>query len=264
VTIGETELVHLLAVAEAAARVGGAVVAGHFGGLVEGVAAKGPGDYVSAVDLASEAALREALERGAPGVTFFGEEHGGERGELGWVVDPLDGTANFIHGFPIVAVSVALVEAGRPVAGVVHAPMLGETYTGARGLGAHRDGRRLAVGEREPARAICATGFPFKIKQRLPDYRQVFEAAFTTFEDLRRPGAASLDLAWTAAGIFDGFFELGLGAWDVAAGALLVEEAGGVVTDWRGDGADWLRTGDILAGPEAVHKVLLDLAAPAG
>ena len=256
------DLRHLLEVAETAARVGGSVVADHFGGLVEGIAAKGPGDYVSAVDLASEAAVRESLEHGAPGVDFFGEEHGGDRGELGWVVDPLDGTANFIHGFPIVGVSVALVEAGRPVAGVVHAPLLGETYTGARGLGAFRDGEALRVSDREPARAICATGFPFKIKHRLPEYRLVFEAAFTTFEDLRRPGAASLDLAWTAAGIFDGFFELGLGPWDVAAGALLIEEAGGVVTDWRGDPADWLRSGDILAAPAPVHKVLLELAGP--
>jgi myo-inositol-1(or 4)-monophosphatase len=179
---------------------------------------------------------------------------------LGWVVDPLDGTANFLHGFRIVAVSVALVEAGRPVAGVVHAPLLGETYTGARGLGAFRNGTALRVSLREPARAICATGFPFKIKHRLPEYRRLFEAAFITFEDLRRPGAASLDLAWTAAGIFDGFFELGLGAWDVAAGALLIEEAGGVVSDWRGDSADWLRSGDILAAPAPVHRVLLELA----
>jgi len=256
----DEDLRHLLEVAEAAARVGGRVVADHFGGLVEGVAAKGPGDYVSEVDLASEAALREALDRGAPGVDFFGEEHGGDRGELGWVVDPLDGTANFLHGFRIVAVSVALVEAGRPVLGVVHAPLLGETYTGARGLGAFRDEKVLQVSQREPGRAICATGFPFKIKHRLPEYRRVFEAAFTTFEDLRRPGAASLDLAWTAAGIFDGFFELGLGPWDVAAGALLIQEAGGVVTDWRGDPADWLRSGDILAAPAPVHQVLMELA----
>ncbi len=254
------DLRHLLEVAEAAARVGGAVGADHFGWLVEGVAAKGPGDYVSEVDLASEAAVREALGKGAPGVDFFGEEHGGDRGDLGWVVDPLDGTANFLHGFPIVGVSVALVAVGRPVAGVVHAPLLGETYTGARGLGAFRDGKVLRVSRRDPARAICATGFPFRIKHRLPEYRRVFEGAFTTFEDLRRPGAASLDLAWTAAGIFDGFFELGLGPWDVAAGAVLIEEAGGVVSDWRGDPADWLRSGDILAAPAPVHRVLLELA----
>ena len=259
----------LLAAAEAAARAGGAVVAKHFGALVPGqvggpgndVATKAPGDYVSAVDLESEATIKEALARAGPEVDFFGEEGGGERGAgLGWVVDPLDGTANFLHGFPVVGVSVALVEEGRPVAGVVHAPLLGETYTALAGEGAWRDGRRLAVSGRAVERGIFLTGFPFKIKHRLPEYRRVFDAAFRAGEDLRRPGAASLDLAWTAAGVFDGFFELGLGPWDVAAGALLILEAGGLVTDWAGDAGAWFRSGDILAGPAPVHQMLLDLA----
>jgi myo-inositol-1(or 4)-monophosphatase len=258
--LGREDLTHLGAVAEAAARLGGRVVAEHFGRLAAGVHSKAPGDYVSAVDLQSEETVREALAREAPGIAFFGEEGGGSRGDLWWVVDPLDGTANFLHGFPIVGVSVALVEAGRPVAGAVHAPMLGDTYTAVRGGGAFRDGRPVRVAERSPALAICNTGFPFKRKNRLDDYRRVFEGAFLTLEDLRRAGAASLDLAWTAAGVFDGFFEIGLGTWDVAAGALLVAEAGGVVTDWAGDEEAWLASGDILAGPAPVHKVLLDLA----
>jgi myo-inositol-1(or 4)-monophosphatase len=143
---------------------------------------------------------------------------------------------------------------------VVHAPLLGETYTAAAGAGAWRDGRRLAVSDRQVERSIVLTGFPFKIKHRFPEYRRVFEGMFRAGEDLRRPGAASLDLAWTAAGVFDGFFELGLGPWDVAAGALLVLEAGGMVTDWTGDPDAWFRTGDVLTGPAAVHRVLLDLA----
>ena len=260
-TLGERDLRHLRKAAEDAAREGGRVLSVHFGGLAAGVAAKGPGDYVSDVDLASEAAMREALEQLASGVPFFGEEGGGDRAEVGWVVDPLDGTANFLHGFPVVGVSVALVEAGRPVVGVVHAPLLDETYTAARGQGAHReDGRRLAVADRGVSGSICTTGFPFKIKHRLAEYRRVFEGAFLAVEDLRRAGAASLDLAWTAAGVFDGFFELGLGAWDVAAGALLVSEAGGIVTDWTGDAERWLASGDILAAPPPVHQVLLELA----
>ncbi len=255
----------LLAAAEAAARAGGTVVAEHFGRLASGVATKAPGDYVSEVDLESEATIKAALAKEAPDVAFFGEEGGGDRSAgLGWVVDPLDGTANFLHGFPIVGVSVALVEVGRPVAGVVHAPLLGETYTAVAGEGAWRDGRRLSVSDRGVAQAICATGFPFKIKHRLPEYRRVFEGAFLAGEDLRRPGAASLDLAWTAAGVFDGFFELGLGPWDVAAGALLILEAGGVVTDWAGEPDSWFRSGDILAGPAPVHRMLLDLATGAG
>ncbi len=268
-TLAPGDLGELVRIAEAAARVGGEIVAESFGRLVAGTDKGLPGDYVSEVDLASEAAIREALAAAAPEIAFFGEEGGGDLGfgvspesqaRLGWVVDPLDGTANFLHGFPVVGVSVALVEAGRPVVGVVLAPMLGETYTGARGQGAYRDGRRLAVATRPVARAICGTGFPFKIKHRLERYRQVFDRAFVAFEDLRRPGAASLDLAWSAAGVFDGFFELSLGPWDVAAGALLVTEAGGVVTDWEGDGEAWLRSGDILAAPPAVHRVLLELA----
>ena len=259
--LGPADLTRLGAVAEAAARLGGGVVAGHFGRLTEGVHSKAPGDYVSEVDLDSEETIREALERDAPGIAFFGEEGGGAKGDLWWVVDPLDGTANFLHGFPVVGVSVALVEAGRPVAGAVHAPLLGgETFTAVRGGGAFRDGRPIRVADRPVASAICNTGFPFKRKHRLDDYRRVFEGAFLTLEDLRRAGAASLDLAWTAAGIFDGFFEIGLGAWDVAAGALLVTEAGGVVTDWAGDDEAWLASGDILAAPPPVHQVLLDLA----
>jgi myo-inositol-1(or 4)-monophosphatase len=259
--LAPADLARLGEVAEAAARLGGGVVAEHFGRLTAGVHSKAPGDYVSEVDLASEETIREALERDAPGIAFFGEEGGGSRGDLWWVVDPLDGTANFLHGFPVVGVSVALVEAGRPVAGAVHAPLLGgETFTAVRGGGAFRDGRPIRVADRPVASAICNTGFPFKKKHRLDDYRRVFEGAFLTLEDLRRAGAASLDLAWTAAGVFDGFFEIGLGSWDVAAGALLVFEAGGVVTDWAGHEEAWLASGDILAAPPAVHKVLLDLA----
>jgi myo-inositol-1(or 4)-monophosphatase len=258
--LGRDDLAHLGAAAEAAARRGGQVVAEHFGKLAAGVHSKAPGDYVSEVDLQSEEIVREALARAAPGIAFFGEEGGGTRGDQWWVVDPLDGTANFLHGFPVVGVSVALVEAGRPVAGAVHAPLLGETYTAVRGGGAYRDGRPVRVAERPVSSAICNTGFPFKRKHRLDDYLRVFEGAFLTLEDLRRAGAASLDLAWTAAGVFDGFFEIGLGSWDVAAGALLVSEAGGAVTDWAGDEEAWLTSGDILAAPVPVHKVLLDLA----
>ena len=185
--MNDADLAFMARAAEAAARRGGAVVTEHFGLLSAGVVEKGPGDWVSEVDLASEEAIRSVLEEEAPGVAFFGEEGGGERADLGWVVDPLDGTANFLHGFAVVGVSVALVEGGRPVAGAVHAPLLGETYTAARGQGAHRDGRRLAVADRAVGQAICATGFPFKIKSRLDRYRQVFDAAFLTFEDLRRP-----------------------------------------------------------------------------
>jgi len=226
--------------------------------------AKGlPGDYVTEVDLASERAIRELLHEATPGIPMQGEESGGATGERYWVVDPLDGTTNFVHGFPLVGISVALVEEGRPVAGCVHAPFLGDTYVATRGEGAwlERDGEppvRISVSDRALDHAVVGTGFPFRRKGSLPRYLAAFSAALETFEDLRRPGAACLDLAWTAAGVFDGFFELHLAPWDVAAGGLLIEEAGGVVTDWTG-GPDWL-DGDILAGPPGVHAELLRIA----
>lgn len=259
----DLDLAHLAQVAEQAARAGGEVVAAGFGGASENVREKAAGDWVSDVDTASEVAVRDVLAAGAPDVAFFGEESGGKRAPLGWLVDPLDGTANFLHGFPAVGVSVGLVQDGEPIVGVVHAPMLGDTYCATRGGGATRNGEPLSVSTREPHQAIPATGFPFRRKDRVAAYLDVFGAAFAVVEDMRRVGAASLDLAWTAAGVFDGFFELALGPWDVAAGALLVREAGGVVTDWVGDPAAWLVTGDIVAAPPAVHARLLEITSVA-
>jgi myo-inositol-1(or 4)-monophosphatase len=250
----------LLPTAVRAAHAGGEVVARHFAEVPVGLRTKAPGDYVSEVDTRSEDVIRGVLEEEAPGIAVFGEERGGARARLGWLVDPLDGTANFLHRFPVVGVSVALVEDGRPVVGVVHAPLLGDTFTAVRGDGAWRGTERLAVSSRLPAAAICATGFPFRRKDLHPRYLPVLETALARFEDLRRPGSASLDLAWAAAGVFDGFFELALGPWDVAAGGLLVVEAGGVVTDWAGDDRAWLESGDILAAPPAVHEELRRIA----
>ncbi len=252
----------LLELAERAALRGGDVVRGSVAGPAQ---VKGAGDYVTEVDRASERAIREVLARGAVGIPVVGEEGGGTPAAADgryWVVDPLDGTTNYLHGFPVVGVSVALVEEGRPAVGVVHAPFLELTYLGARGLGARavrpgRDPSPLAVSRRPAERAIVGTGFPFRQKGLVPSYLSIFERCFERFEDLRRPGAAALDLAWVAAGVFEGFFELGLAPWDVAAGALLIEEAGGVITDWEG-GADYL-SGDVLAGSPAVHTELLEI-----
>lgn len=255
----ELDLPSLLLLAEEAARAGGAIAAEHFGSTGN-AHQKAPGDWVSDVDTRSEAAARAALQRAAPSLPVLGEEGGGGRGDVGWFVDPLDGTANFLHGFPAVGVSVALVRLEVPVVGVVHAPLLGTTYTARAGGGAYCNGEAITVSSRDVDRAICATGFPFRAKaDRLDAYLPVFEAALRRFEDLRRAGSASLDLAWTAAGVFDGYFEQALGPWDVAAGALLVREAGGVVTDWSGDERSWITSGDIVAGPPAIHAEMLGL-----
>ena len=247
----------LLVAADRAARAGGEIVRANFGAPPE-VREKAPGDWVTAADTASEDAVRAVLVR-ETGLPVFGEEAGGVRADVGWLVDPLDGTANFVHGFDAVGVSVGLVADGEPVVGVVHAPLLARTYAARKGGGAFRDERRIHVSRRPPEKAIVATGFPFRRKELLPRYEPALDAALHRFEDLRRVGGASLDLCWTAEGVFDGYFELRLGPWDVAAGALIVREAGGIVTDWSGDGAAWLDSGDILAGPPAVHAVLAEI-----
>jgi myo-inositol-1(or 4)-monophosphatase len=251
-------------VAVRAAELGAAIVRSAGLGTRAAVQAKGlPGDYVTETDVAAERAIIELLETEGGGVGVHGEESGGVDVADAWVIDPVDGTTNFAHGFPAVGVSVALVVGGAPVAGAISAPFLGQTWMAGRGEGAWVDdaggSRRLSVSGSDPSRAVVGTGFPFRHKEQLPRYRRVFDGALDRFEDLWRPGGATLDLAWVAAGVFDGFFELTLAPWDVAAGGLLIEEAGGVVTDWTG-GDRWLR-GDILAGPPAVHQVLLELAA---
>ncbi|HEX6330396.1 MAG TPA: inositol monophosphatase family protein [Actinomycetota bacterium] len=258
---GTLDLAGLAAAAQRAALAGGRIVLEGAGEVA--AERKGAGDYVTEVDRASERTIAVMLTEATPEVPVVGEEAGGDPGDRWWVVDPLDGTTNFLRRFPAVAVSVALVELGRPVVGAVHGPFLGQTYVGARGFGAYavHDGagrERLSVSTRPAEDAVVGTGFPFRRKDLLPRYLGVMEPALERFEDLRRPGAAALDLAWVAAGVFEGFFELALNAWDVAAGALLVEEAGGVVTDW--EGSDGFLSGDILAGSPAVHAELLALA----
>jgi len=259
------DLSGLRAVARGASLVGAQVVRDGVAPAT-GAAKELPGDWVTEVDVAAERAIAGYLARETPSIPFVGEETGGGASSgLRWVVDPLDGTTNFVHGFWAVGVSVALVDGSLPVAGAVAAPFLGDVWHAAAGEGAvweRADGfaARCAVSGRPAASAVVATGFPFRHKERLPRYLQAMTAALGAFEDLRRPGAACLDLAWTACGVFDGFFELGLAPWDVAAGGLLVHEAGGVVSDWAG-GDGWL-SGDILAGPPRVHAELARLASP--
>jgi myo-inositol-1(or 4)-monophosphatase len=221
---------------------------------------KGAGDYVTAFDRQSEAAILEVLAREAPGVAVLAEEGGGTRAGTMWAVDPLDGTTNFTRGFPIVAVSVGLLHEGVPIAGVVIAPFLELEFAASQGQGATLNGDPLPMlRPLDPSKAVVATGFPFRNKGRMPRYRPVVEGALLRFEDLRRAGAAALDLAWTAAGTFDGYFELNLNTWDLAAGAALVLEVGGRVSDWSG-GDGWIESGDIFAAAPAVHEVLLKLA----
>ena len=223
---------------------------------------KAAGDYVTAVDREAEAAAIAVLNAAAPDIPVLAEEAGGSRADRLWVVDPVDGTTNLVRSFPVVGVSVALLEEGRPVVAALAAPHLNNAWSAAEGAGANdAAGRPLRVGDREPAGCVVATGFPFRRKDErtLARYLSVFMGALLSFEDLRRAGAASLDLAYAAAGAFDGFFELNLGLWDIAGGALLVREAGGVVTDWLGDERAVFDSGNILAGSPKWHAAMLEI-----
>lgn len=216
-------------------------------------------DWVTQFDREAEQAALRVLRDRTPDIDVVAEETGGTKTDRFWAIDPLDGTTNFVCGSPIVAVSIALMEGGRPVAGVVNAPFLNASWFALEGEGAfdgkgnHLDLSRMATKE------IVATGFPFRRRDRLPEYMPVLQRVFAENEDVRRLGAAALDLTFVAAGTWIGYFELGLEVWDVAAGALIVREAGGVVTDWNGDPAGFLESGDVLAGAPAWHERTLDL-----
>lgn len=247
-----------------AARAGAAVLREAGLGLRAG-ASKGPGDWVTEFDRASEEAILQVLARRTPGVPVLAEEAGGRWQPTMWAVDPLDGTTNFTRGLPAVGVSVGLLRDGIPELGCVVAPWLDLEIAGGRGVGARLNGQDLPPLERadRPVEAaIVATGAPFRHKERLPRYTPVALGAQRRFEDLRRIGAAALDLSWCAAGQLDGYFELGLGTWDLAAGAAVLLAVGGRITDWQG-GESWVRSGNILAGRPHVVETLLELAGEA-
>lgn len=216
-------------------------------------------DFVTEADLASERAIRQVIARDWPAHRVLGEE--GERfaldrGEPVWIVDPLDGTTNFIHGLPIWSLSIACWSDGRVLAGAVYDPSRDDLYTAARGHGAFLDGTALhASGRPGLEDALIGTGFPFRKLGRLDLYLACFAEVVRVTAGIRRPGSAALDLAAVAAGRYDGFWEEGLGPWDIAAGSLLIEEAGGVVTDFSGGGA-FLESGALVAGSPGVHDAL--------
>ncbi|RMG48671.1 MAG: inositol monophosphatase [Acidobacteria bacterium] len=216
-------------------------------------------DLVTAADVASERAIVALIRERHPDHAVLGEEEaraGLDTDRPRWLVDPLDGTANFVHGYPVWGVSVACTVDGRVVAGAILDPNRGELFAAARGLGARLDGERLRTSGRSSLKgALIATGFPFRRLARLEPFLDTLRAVLPAAAGVRRAGAASIDLAWVAAGRCDGFWEEGLGPWDIAAGSLLVEEAGGVVTDFTG-GDRFLETGAVVAGPPGVHREL--------
>jgi myo-inositol-1(or 4)-monophosphatase len=255
----------LLAVAVAAAYAGGDVLLRLYGSADLGAEEKAKNDLVSRADRESEAAIVASIQSVFPDHAFLAEERGRQAGATGaeheWIVDPLDGTTNFLRGIPFFCVSIACIQNGRPVVAVVLDPLRADLFTARRGGGAFRGTTPLRLGDRQGLdAAVLATGFPFKAHGALDAYLALFREIFLEASAIRRCGAAALDLAYTAAGVFDGFFEFRLAPWDVAAGALLIEEAGGVVTDLDG-GRQWLNGGNVLAGPPGLHRRLRELAA---
>ena len=265
----------LLDTAMAAAVAGGRELRRFFRRDGLGVETKGLNDLVSQADHASEAAVVAEIRRRYPGHRILAEEGGRYRAEAGsgesefeWILDPLDGTTNFVHGLPIFAVSIACRRGSDLVAAVVLEPEAksdsgeGNLFTAKRGGGAAWNGRPMRVSGRPSLEgAFLATGFPFRVHPVLERYLEVFRRAFLTAGGIRRCGAAALDLAHVAAGLYDGFFEFRLAPWDVAAGALLIQEAGGEVSDLDG-GTAFVESGNILAGPAGVHRDLVALMAP--
>jgi myo-inositol-1(or 4)-monophosphatase len=255
----------LLNIGVRAARRAGDLIVRHINQLdAIKVDAKGRNDFVSEVDRMAEADIIRTVQRSYPDHAFLAEESGASGdAEYVWIIDPLDGTTNFLHGFPVFCVSIAVMHRGRLEHGVIFDPLRNELFTTSRGAGASVDGRKMRVSDtRVMEKSLIGTGYPYKQDATWLDaYMGMLKDAMRETSGVRRPGAAALDLAYVAAGRLDGFWEIGLSIWDVAAGALMIQECGGIVTDLGGrDG--WQQSGNVVAGNPKIHEALLGLIEP--
>ncbi|MBI4995608.1 MAG: inositol monophosphatase [Rhodocyclales bacterium] len=229
------------------------------------VSVKQQNDFVTEIDKAAEAAIIETLREAYPKHAILAEESGhsgDEDSEYQWIIDPLDGTTNFIHGFPQYAVSIAQTHKGVLAHAVIYDPSRNELFTASKGAGAFLNDKRIRVSKRVKLDdALLGTGFPYRMFDHVDAYLAIFKEMTRRTAGVRRPGAASLDLAYVACGRLDGFWEFGLSPWDMAAGALLISEAGGLVGDLAGE-SDYLATGNIIAGTPKVFSQILQVVAP--
>jgi myo-inositol-1(or 4)-monophosphatase len=242
-----------------AARRSQEVILDNLGRLSKGdVSLKQASDFVTRVDKESEHVIIQTIKERFPQHFFLSEESLKDtENTYRWIIDPLDGTTNYIHGFPMFAVSIALEHKGEIILGVVLDPLRDELFTAEKGCGAYLNGSPIRVSTASVlSECLLATGFPFRKKDMIDLYLQAFRNIFLRVSGIRRAGSAALDLAYLAAGRCDGFFELGLSPWDIAAGSILIKEAGGIVTDFGG-GNDYLSTGNIVAGTQYVHGEVL-------
>ncbi len=220
---------------------------------------KSPNDFVTEVDRQAEERIIETLLKAYPNHSILAEESGEIDGseDYRWIIDPLDGTTNYLHGFPHFSVSIACQHKGRLEHAVIYDPIKQELFTASRGDGATLNNRRIRVTAIKTTQgALLATGFPFKHRDQLETFNTQFKAFFATASDIRRAGSAALDLAYVAAGRLDGYWEAGLQSWDLAAGALIVREAGGIVGDYNGD-EQYLDKGEIIAGNPRIYGEML-------
>jgi myo-inositol-1(or 4)-monophosphatase len=227
---------------------------------------KGPNDFVSEVDRNAEAVIIETLLEAYPGHGILaeesGREHGARHSEFVWIIDPLDGTTNFLHGFPVYAVSIALAHRGQVQQAVVYDPTRNDLFYASKGRGAFLNDRRLRVSKRTRlSDSLIGTGFPFRKGDNFKRYVKMFETVMQSCAGLRRPGAAALDLCYVAAGHYDGFFETGLNPWDVAAGSLMITEAGGLIGNFTGE-SDYLYQREVVAGNPKVYGQLVQILKP--
>jgi myo-inositol-1(or 4)-monophosphatase len=228
------------------------------------VAEKGRNELVTQVDRACEAAIVEIIKDHYPEHAILAEE-GGAAGdhEYCWIIDPLDGTTNYVHGFPVFSVSIGVTRNGELEHGVVYDPLRQEIFSASRGAGAQLDGRRIRVSKRTTLRqSLVATGFPYRANLLHVDrYLEMLKAVMLESAGVRRPGSAALDLCYVAAGRVEAFWEIGLSQWDIAAGALIIREAGGRISDFHG-GDGYLETGNVIAGAPKVYAALSKLLSP--
>jgi len=231
------------------------------------IQAKARNDFVTQVDLAAEEIIIEIIRERYPDHAFLAEERGahGKKSDHQWIIDPLDGTTNFIHGFPVFAVSIALKVHDELEAGVIYDPNRQEIFSAIRGGGAQVDGRKIRVSRRNSLEGtLIGTGFPYRSNaETRKRYLHMLDKVLQHTAGVRRPGAAALDLAYLAAGRLDGFWEFGLQIWDIAAGALIIREAGGILSDIDNQ-EDYLKTGNLVAGNPKVHDALKALLVPPG
>ncbi|MDO9094317.1 MAG: inositol monophosphatase family protein [Rubrivivax sp.] len=230
------------------------------------VGTKGPNDFVSEVDRRAEEVIIQTVLEAYPGHGILAEESGREHGardsEYVWIIDPLDGTTNFLHGFPVYAVSIALAYRGQVQQAVVYDPTRNDLFFASKGRGAFLNDRRLRVSKRTRlSDALIGTGFPFRKGDNFKRYVKMFEEVMQSCAGLRRPGAAALDLCYVAAGYYDGFFETGLQPWDAAAGSLIITEAGGLIGNFTGE-SDYLYQREVVAGNPKVYGQLVQILAP--